>query len=195
MGEFADDEIKITGRSYILSASKVRNSTATISAGFTNGSVIFQNCCHAFAPSTLAASYTSRGIICSPAKISNAINGVVFHTSAMITANRAAHGSVVHATGSPSREFTMPRSAKINCHSFAVTAVGIAHGTNTAARTIPRPANSRCITSAINMPSTISSATVTTAKNSVTFTDGQKSDANTPGGHVAVPQRCDNQYT
>ena len=68
VGEFADDEIKITGRSYILSASKVRNSTATISAGFTNGSVIFQNCCHAFAPSTLAASYTSRGIIAAPLK-------------------------------------------------------------------------------------------------------------------------------
>ena len=41
VGEFADDEIKITGRSYILSVSKVRNNTVTISAGFINGNVIF----------------------------------------------------------------------------------------------------------------------------------------------------------
>jgi len=49
--------------------------------------------------------------------------------------------------------------------------------------------------SAHNLLLCLDCATVTTAKNSVTFTDGQKSDANTPGGHVAVPQRCDNQYT
>ncbi len=36
--------------------SRMRNSTATSSAGFTSGSVMVQNCFHALAPSILAAS-------------------------------------------------------------------------------------------------------------------------------------------
>ena len=184
VGAFELADTKITGKSYIRKASNVRNSTATISAGFTKGKVIDRNICHVDAPSTRAASYTPRGIICKPAKISKAIKGVVFHTSATITAVRAAHGSVVHPMFVPSRAFTMPRGAKMNCHSFAVTAVGIAHGTNTAALNKPRPRNSLFITVAIQKPNTVSNATVTTAKKIVIRTAGQKSEAITPDGQV-----------
>ena len=61
----------------------------------------------------------------------------------------------------------MPWSAKMNCQSFAVTAVGIAQGTSTAARSRPRPRKLRFITSAIHKPSRVSRLTVTTTKNRV----------------------------
>ena len=56
VGEFEDPEIMITGRSYMRSASKVRNKIATMSAGLTNGSVMRKKRCRRLAPSTLAAS-------------------------------------------------------------------------------------------------------------------------------------------
>ena len=131
--------------------------------------------------------------------MSSAINGVVFHTSAMITAKRAAHGSVVHATLAPSSEFTIPLGANMNCHNFAVTAVGIAQGMSTAARIRPRARDGRFMMMAIPIPSTVSKATVTTVKKSVTDTAGQKSVASTPGGQApttpdGVIQRFDSQY-
>ena len=52
--------------------------------------------------------------------------------------------------------------------SCAVTAVGIAHGTSTAARRMPRPRKLRFMINAIHMPMTVSSATVTTVKKNVT---------------------------
>ena len=127
------------------------------------------------------------------------MNGAVFHTSAMITAKRAAQGSVVQWIVVPNRELTMPWSAKINCHSFAVTAVGIAQGTSTAARSRPRPANARFMTSAIHRPSIVSKVTVTTVKNRVIFSAGQKSMDSWPGAHSAttpegVMHRCVSQY-
>ena len=56
VGEFEELEIMMTGRSYMRSASSVRKRMATMSAGFTSGSVILVKRCHAVAPSTRAAS-------------------------------------------------------------------------------------------------------------------------------------------
>ena len=91
---------------------------------------------------------------------------------------------MVHATCVPNSELTMPCGANMNCQSFAVTAVGIAHGTSTAARTRPRPLYSPFMMSAITMPRMVSSSTVTTAKKIVMRTAGQKSVAITPGGQA-----------
>ena len=93
----------------------------------------------------------------------------------------------------------MPWSAKMNCHNLAVTAVGIAQGMSTAARSMPLPLKSRFITVAIHMPRSVSNATVTTVKNSVMRNAGQKSVASTPGGHVETAplgdmHRCVVQY-
>src|SRR5699024_10001274 len=49
-------DTRITGRSYMRSASRVRKRMATMSAGRTSGRVILVNCCHREAPSTRAAS-------------------------------------------------------------------------------------------------------------------------------------------
>ena len=82
----------------------------------------------------------------------------------------------------------MPWLANMNCHSLAVTAVGIAHGISTAARTSPRPRYLPFMIKAMAMPRMISRLTVTTVKNSVIPTAGQKSVASEPGGQViAVP--------
>ena len=126
------------------------------------------------------------------------MNGAVFQTSATMTANLAAQGSVVQAMSSPVTELMMPSGAKMNCHSFAVTAVGIAHGISTAARSRPRPRKLRFITVAIHSPSSVSRKTVTTTKNRVIFSAGQKSTARLPGAQVeTVPlgdmQRCVSQ--
>ena len=49
--------------------------------------------------------------------MSSAMNGVVFQTSAMMMANLAAHGSLVHRSGStptkPSSVLAMPSKAKM----------------------------------------------------------------------------------
>ena len=66
--------------------SRVRNSTATTSVGLTIGSVIWVNCCQALAPSTFAASYTSAGMVCRPARVNRPMNGAVFQTSAITIA-------------------------------------------------------------------------------------------------------------
>src|SRR5699024_1884212 len=115
------------------------------------------------------------------------MNGVVFHTSAMITANRAAHGSVPQATVVPSSRLAMPLSAKMNAHSFAVTAVGIAHGISTEARSRDRPQKERPITVAIHRPSRISMLPVTPAEVNVMPRADQKSAPSVPGGQEPMP--------
>src|SRR5699024_3241583 len=47
------------------------------------GMVTLRFCCQAVAPSTAAASYTSRGISCSPARYSTKLNPMVHQTVAM----------------------------------------------------------------------------------------------------------------
>ena len=127
------------------------------------------------------------------------MNGAVFHTSATMIANRAGHGSAVHRISVPRIWLAMPSLAKMKNHSFAVTAVGIAHGTSTDARSRPRPRNDFAITSAIANPMTVSSATVTTVKKKVLPTEPQNCEPRVPGGHgiepVAVPQLCVIQRT
>ena len=66
------------------SASSVRKISATRIAGRSSGSVMRLKRCQVLAPSTLAASYRSSGITCSPARISSAMKGAVFQTSAKI---------------------------------------------------------------------------------------------------------------
>src|SRR5699024_5648683 len=87
----------------------------------------------------------------------------------------------------PRRVLAIPLGAKMNAHSFAVTAVGIAHGTRTAARSRERPQMLLPMTTAMAKPSTVSRETVVTVKNSVLPMAGQKSTDETPGGQVTVP--------
>ena len=60
----------------------MRNSTATMIAAFMLGSVTRTSRCHRVAPSTSAASRSSRGTWAKPASSSKAMNGVVFQISA-----------------------------------------------------------------------------------------------------------------
>ncbi len=62
----------------------------------------------------------------------------------------------------------MPSKAKMKNHSFAVTAVGMAHGTRMAARTRPRPRKVRFMIMANHMPRVTSTSTLATVKNRVT---------------------------
>ena len=98
--------VRMKTASKTRNASSVRNSTATRIAGIISGTVMRKKRCQAFAPSTLAASWSSSGTSESPASRSNAMNGVVFHTSVrMITTNeppRLPSGFASSATsGSP----------------------------------------------------------------------------------------------
>src|ERR1700722_15652863 len=114
-------------------ASSVRNSTATISAGLINGSVILKNRCSAVAPSTLAALYRSSGTSASAPSSSSAMNGVVFQTSApMITKNDPAR-VVSGGVESPNSEGTKPvAGSKASFHANAETTVTAPYGTSTA---------------------------------------------------------------
>ena len=86
----------------------------------------------------------------------------------------------------PSIVLAIPLGAKMNAQSLAVTAVGIAHGTRTAARRSERPQMLLPMTTAMAKPSTVSSETVVTVKNRVLPMAGQKSTAETPGGQGMV---------
>jgi hypothetical protein len=88
----------------------------------------------------------------------------------------------------------MPSFAKMKNHSFAVTAVGIAHGMRTLARRSPRPRKLPFMIIANQNPSTSSMDTVTTVKNTVIHTLPQKLAAFVPGAHAASPQRCSSQW-
>ena len=81
----------------------------------------------------------------------------------------------------------MPAVAKMKYKSFAVTAVGIAHGTSTAARSRPRPRKFRFMMIAIQSPMTVSSATVTIVKKNVLNVAFQKLAPRLPGAHAPVP--------
>ena len=81
----------------------------------------------------------------------------------------------------------MPSKAKMNSHSLAVTAVGMAHGTRTAARTRLRPLKARAMMTAIQKPSTVSSATVTMVKKKVVPVADQNCAPRVPGGQSTVP--------
>src|SRR5215211_3325512 len=117
-----------------------------------------------------------------PARISRAMNGVVFQTSATTTANRAGHWEPVHRISVRSRLLAIPSKAKIKNHSLAVTAVGIDQGTRTLARSSPRPLKARLITSAIHMPRQTSMITVATVKKMVVDMEDQNCDPSVPGG-------------
>src|SRR4029450_8390683 len=134
-------------------------------------------------------------MICKPARISSAMNGVVFQTSAMTTANRAGHCEPVHRILVWSRALAGPGKEQMKNQSLAVTAVGIAQGTRTLARSSPRPRKARLITSAIHMPSTTSMVTEATVKKIVADIDGQNCDPSVPGGHLTSPQRWKIQWT
>ena len=138
------------------STSSVRKMTATARAGFTSGRVIRQNRCQAVGAVDRLASYTSALMPCRPARISSAMNGVVFQTSAITTADRAGHVDDVHAMCVPNTLFRMPCGSKMTTHSLDVTAVGIAQGIRMAARTMARPRKARFIISAKPMPMTVS---------------------------------------
>src|SRR5699024_613039 len=148
-----------TTRSNIRIVSRVRNSTATTSAGFTIGRVIRTNVCQVEAPSTFAASYTSAGMVCRPARVNNPMNGAVFHTSAITTAQNSGGPSAVHRMCWSMTLFITPASLKIRFHISADTIVGIAHGTRIPARTNARPRNALAMINAIATPSTVSSKT------------------------------------
>ncbi len=79
----------------------MRKITATSSTGASSGSVTRKNTAGAGTPSIRAASYSSRGIICSPASSSRAMKGVVFQTSVKTIAARASPGSASQAIPSP----------------------------------------------------------------------------------------------
>src|SRR4029450_6248126 len=134
-------------------------------------------------------------MIWAPARISRGMNGVVFQTSATTTANRAGHFEPVHRISVRSRALAIASKAKMKYHSLAVTAVGIAQGTRTLARSNPRPLKARLITSAIHMPSTTSIVTEATVKKIVADIDGQNCDPSVPGGHLTSPQRWKIQWT
>ncbi len=100
------------------------------------------------------------------------MNGAVFQESVRMIANLAGHSLPVQMMSVPSRWLTMPRGSKLQRASTATTAVGMAHGTSTLARTMPRPLNARCMMSAIASPSAVSMTTVTPVKKYVTAADG-----------------------
>ena len=81
----------------------------------------------------------------------------------------------------------MPSLAKMKNQSFAVTAVGMAQGISTEARSKPRPRNVLAMINAIDRPITVSSRTVTTVKPNVFPIDCQNCDPSVPGGQGIEP--------
>src|SRR6266545_970512 len=126
-------------------------------------------------------------MICRPARISRAMNGVVFQTSAITIANRDAHLSPVQRMWVLNRLLAMPWKAKMKNHNLAVTAVGMDQGTRTLARSSARPLNARFMIVANYMPRMTSMTTVAMVKKTVTQREGQNSAPSEPGGHLTVP--------
>ena len=86
--------------SKVCSAVMVRKISATMIEGISIGMVICQNCCHFEAPSTSAASYSERGIICSPASRISAMKETVFQTMvAQMAAKAQLPGDSSHIVG------------------------------------------------------------------------------------------------
>src|SRR6266542_3791655 len=131
--------VMMNGRSKLRSMSSMRHRTATTTAPSTIGRVMRRTLCHGVAPSTLAASYSSPGMICRPASTSSAMNGAVFQMSAMVIAQNEGQCLPVQMTCVWRTPLITPFGLKFHSHSLADTAVGIAQGTSTLARTRPRP--------------------------------------------------------
>jgi len=96
-----------------------------------------------------------------------ATNGAVFHTSAKTIDHFAGHSPPPQTTSAPLSALTIPSGCSIQPHITALTAVGSAQGSSTAARTMPRPRKARCITSAMPSPIRVSSTTLTAVKKTV----------------------------
>ena len=78
---FCDPPVMMKTLSKIRNASRVRNSSATMIAGFMFGRVTLYRRCQNVAPSTLAASSSALSTWASPASSSSDMNGVVFQIS------------------------------------------------------------------------------------------------------------------
>lgn len=95
------------------------------------------------------------------------MNGAVFHTSAMTTAQKAGLSSASQRIWVPRMRFITPASSKISFHIRAETMVGMAHGTRMPARTTPRPRKALAMISAIATPMIVSRITHTMVKSVV----------------------------
>ena len=95
--------------------------------------------------------------------MSSAMKGAVFQVSATMIAIVEGISDPVHTMVEPVSALMIPAGSNAHFHSTAATAVGIAHGTSTLARRMPRPLNARFITSAIARPMRVSSTMVTAA--------------------------------
>ena len=82
----------------LLNVQMVPSSTAGVSTGRICGTVTLRNRCHAFAPSSSAASYNSCGTADSPPRHTIIMNGNPSHTLTRIGATNAQNGSVSHGT-------------------------------------------------------------------------------------------------
>src|SRR3954454_13797194 len=104
-------------------------------------------------------------ITCRPARISSAMNGAVFHTSAMMITISACGSDPSQTVWVPRMVFTNPYGdTNIVRHITAVTTVSTAQGTSTTVRSSPWPLKAACIASAIASPIANSSETETTVK-------------------------------
>jgi hypothetical protein len=123
------------------------------------------------------------------------MNGVVFHTSEMMIAHLAGHSEPVQRICVLNSLLTMPSKANTNTNSFAVTAVGIAQGTSTAARITLRPRKARPMMMAIQKPRTVSRTTVTMVKKNVVPIALQNCEPRVPGGQAWPLQLWASQWT
>src|ERR687886_2572813 len=130
-----------------------------------NGIVMRRICCHGPAPSIAAASYSSRGISCRPARYSTKLKPSVHHT-VVIARDTMAH------LGEPS-QFGSARpnvvTVRLNRPSFGVyshtqisatTADGRMYGRKNASRKNQRPLRTRSASNANTNPSTMSGGVV-----------------------------------
>src|SRR5437867_6204027 len=81
---------KMSPKSLVRSMSRII--TPTTMVNLSNGSVMDQKRCQGLAPSTLAASYSSWGIDCSPASSTSIMKGVLCQTSTKTTATMEMNG-------------------------------------------------------------------------------------------------------
>ena len=108
------------------------------------------------------------------------MNGAVFHTSAMTIAQNEDQWPAVQMMSVPKTWLTTPSGWKFHSQSLAATAVGIAHGTSTLARTRPRPRKALFMINAMAKPMTSSNAIVTMVSWVVNQNAGQKTSAPVP---------------
>src|SRR5512134_3794122 len=121
----------------------------TAMIGVSSGYVIFKNICQRVAPSSVAASYSDGGTVCSPASSEIAMNGTPRHTLAKITLQREIQVSprkLMLPSMMPawrSVQLTIENcGSKIHQNAIAESSVGTMNGISTTARTIAL--NGRC---------------------------------------------------